>query len=65
MIALIALASSITSIANGFAVDDRSVIEMNNRVHSVAGWWRLFGESYWPTSAQAGLYRPVTMLALA
>jgi hypothetical protein len=65
MIALLALASSITGIANGFAVDDRSVIEMNDRVHSLAGWWRLFGESYWPTSAQAGLYRPVTMLAFA
>jgi tetratricopeptide (TPR) repeat protein len=61
-IALLALAASITSIANGFAVDDRAVIELNTHVHSLSTWWRLFGEGYWPTSAQAGLYRPLTML---
>ncbi|HEY4132749.1 MAG TPA: hypothetical protein VGM50_19200, partial [Gemmatimonadaceae bacterium] len=62
-IALLALASSITSIANGFAVDDRAVIEQNANVHAIANWWRLFAEGYWPTSAQAGLYRPITTLA--
>lgn len=62
-IAAFALASSITSIANGFAVDDRSIIEQNDRVHSLANVVRLFVEGYWPTRAQAGLYRPITTLA--
>jgi hypothetical protein len=41
------------------------VIRGNRLVHSLKGWWRLFGQSYWPKEWGADGYRPVTMLAFA
>lgn len=60
-VVLVALASSATSLANGFAYDDRWIIVRNTRLHDPARWWKLFGESYWPILSQ-GLYRPFTSL---
>jgi hypothetical protein len=61
----LALAASISGINNGFAFDDVHVILQNPRTHSLAHWWRLFAQSYWPLDKGGDLYRPVTMLAFA
>jgi hypothetical protein len=60
-VALLALAATITSLGHEFTYDDRPVILGNDRVHHVAGMWRLFGQTYWPTAMGGDGYRPVTM----
>ncbi|HEX5832004.1 MAG TPA: hypothetical protein VFY16_13570 [Gemmatimonadaceae bacterium] len=62
---LLALAASATSLHNGFAYDDVPIIRDNVRIHSLDGWWRLFGQSYWPPPYDAALYRPLVMLGFA
>ena len=62
-IVLLALLASVTSLANGFAYDDRWIIADNPNVHDPAHWWNVFGETYWPTTRNAALYRPLTILA--
>src|SRR3712207_2903848 len=66
-IAILALAvlSSATSLANAFAYDDVHIVQLNERVHALGDWWRLFGQSYWPPAYGATLYRPLTMLGFA
>lgn len=64
-IVVLALAASITSVTNLFAFDDRHIIVANQSVHSLARWWMLFAESYWPASLSGDLYRPFTMLSFA
>lgn len=59
----LALLSSVTSLANGFAYDDRWIIVENPTVHDVAHWWQVFGDTYWPMIRNAALYRPLTILA--
>ena len=61
-IALLALASSATSIVNQFTYDDRYIIELNPVMRSLAHWWRLFASSYWPRQSGGDGYRPLTML---
>ncbi|MDQ6770662.1 MAG: tetratricopeptide repeat protein [Gemmatimonadota bacterium] len=62
---VLALAASISGINNGFAFDDVHIILQDNRTHSLAHWWQLFGQSYWPLEKGGDLYRPATMLAFA
>lgn len=62
---VLAIAASASSLANGFAFDDTAIIRGNARVHSLAGWWRLFGQTYWPPELGASMYRPLTMLGFA
>lgn len=64
-IALLAIAASFTGISNAFALDDIEIIVQNERVHSLAGAWRIFAEPYWPREMGASLYRPFTILAFA
>ncbi len=64
-IVLLAVAASITSITNGFAFDDVYIIETNKAVHSLARWWELFAQSYWPLARGGDLYRPLVMLSFA
>lgn len=64
-IVFLALASSVTSITNRFAFDDKHAILQNPAVHTLDGWWRLFGQSYWPRELGGDLYRPFTMLGFA
>ncbi|MGK2961899.1 MAG: hypothetical protein ACSLFK_07090 [Gemmatimonadaceae bacterium] len=64
-IVLLAIAASLTGISNGFALDDVEIIVRNERVHSLAGAWRIFVEPYWPPDFGASLYRPFTVLAFA
>lgn len=63
MLSIVALAllASVTSLGNGFAYDDRWIILENKRVHSLHEMWRFFGETYWPNSRGAALYRPLTI----
>ncbi|MEA3247246.1 MAG: tetratricopeptide repeat protein [Gemmatimonadota bacterium] len=59
----LALLASVTSLANGFAYDDRWIIVENPTVHDIAHWWNVFGDTYWPSIRNAALYRPLTILA--
>lgn len=63
VVALLAIAASVTSLRNGFTYDDRWIIADNGRVHEVRALWRYFEESYWPMKNGAGLYRPFVVLA--
>ncbi len=62
-IAVLATMSAATSLANGFAYDDRLLILNNPRVHHLAHIARLWAQTYWPPWMGAGLYRPLTMSA--
>jgi protein O-mannosyl-transferase len=59
---LFALASSLTSLGNGFAYDDVARIANDWRIHRLTAPWAFFTHEYWP---YAGLYRPLTSLAFA
>ncbi|HUX32882.1 MAG TPA: hypothetical protein VMV51_03350 [Gemmatimonadaceae bacterium] len=61
-IALLALAASATGLPNRFAYDDVYVIQKDARVHSLAHWWQLFGQSYWSKFWGGDGYRPLTNL---
>lgn len=61
----LSVAASISGITNRFAFDDFSIIVRNSRTHSLAHWWQLFAQSYWPQIFGGDLYRPVTMLGFA
>lgn len=64
VIALLALASAATSIANGFAYDDVYLIVKNaGRMHTLSGLWREFAHTYWPESQGGDGYRPLTIIA--
>ena len=65
LIVVLAVAASISGIRNGFALDDVHIIVENGRVHSLAKFWQLFGQTYWPPIEGASLYRPLTMLAFS
>ena len=62
-IALLAIASSITGIVNGFPYDDRYVVELNPTTGDLHRWWNVFTSSYWPKGYGGDGYRPLTMLA--
>ena len=61
-VGLLALAACITSIGHDFTYDDRYVIMLNDRVHSLRGFWRFFAQSYWPPKFGGDGYRPVVIL---
>jgi hypothetical protein len=64
-IVIVAIAASVTSLANGFALDDVAIVADNARVHSLHRWWELFGAPYWPPQFGASLYRPILTLGFA
>ena len=66
IVALLALAACVTSLGHDFTFDDRYVILLNDRLHTLHGWWRLFGETYWPETIGGDGYRPLvtTLFAL-
>ena len=64
-IVLLAFLASASSLANGYAYDDTWIISTNTRIHSLAHWWQFFGQTYWPPSYNAALYRPLTILAFS
>jgi hypothetical protein len=68
LVALVAIAASVTSLGNGFAYDDVHAIVRNERVHSLAAPWTFFTQPYWPPGTFHGgstLYRPLTTLGFA
>lgn len=62
---LLGLASSVTGLGNGYAQDDRPIIEQNAVVHSLERPLRFFTESYWPKPYPPALYRPLASLSYA
>ncbi|MEN9791793.1 MAG: hypothetical protein RLZZ63_1451 [Gemmatimonadota bacterium] len=63
VVALLALASSITSITNGFAYDDIPIIYDAERLHDWRQLWRVFGQTYWSGDLGKDLYRPLTLFS--
>lgn len=62
LVALLALASSITGLVNGFAYDDLPLIVDTDRLKDWRQLWRVFGQSYWGTpTAPQDLYRPLIL----
>ncbi|HTS89811.1 MAG TPA: tetratricopeptide repeat protein [Gemmatimonadales bacterium] len=64
-LALLALASTATSLGNLFAGDDVYIIVLNDRVHTIAPFWDYLRQSYWPAQFGSTLYRPLTILGFA
>jgi protein O-mannosyl-transferase len=64
-IAALALVASITSLTNGFALDDVPIVALDPRAHNLAGAWRFCCTSYWPRGYGGGLYRPLTSMLFA
>lgn len=63
VVAALALAASANSMANGYAYDDNYLIVKAARTHSLAGWWRDFGQTYWPREWGGDGYRPLSAIA--
>jgi tetratricopeptide (TPR) repeat protein len=59
-----ALALYLPALDNGFAYDDVAIIQLDQRVHSLAGIPALFTQGYW-AEAELALYRPVTTMSFA
>lgn len=59
----LALAASVTGLANGFAYDDLPLIVQNARVHDLYRLGALLTQSYWPPRWGGSLYRPLTSMA--
>jgi protein O-mannosyl-transferase len=66
VVAALAVAASLSSAWNAFAYDDVYVVVNNAaRMHTLDGWWREFGRTYWLTEGggPGDGYRPFTILA--
>jgi Flp pilus assembly protein TadD len=65
-VALAAIAVHANSLANGYALDDVFIIQMNGRVHQLADQSRIWLNPYWPSfGTELGLYRPFAIFAYA
>jgi hypothetical protein len=64
-VAAIAVAASITSVTNGFALDDIPIVLRNEAVHSVGNLFQHLSRTYWPVEYGASLYRPFTSIAFS
>lgn len=67
LVALGAVLVYLTSLANGFAYDDVSVIFENPTVHDLTNPLRIWFTPYWPgpVARPTGLYRPLTIFLFA
>lgn len=63
IVGVLAIAASITSLFNGFALDDVPIIARNDAVHSLSNIGALFSQTYWPPEYGQSLYRPLTSIA--
>ena len=61
----VALAASVTSLANGFVYDDQWVIRDNPQVHSLRDPAALVSAPLWPATYRTNAYRPATTAAFA
>ncbi len=64
-VTLLAIAASLSGLKNGFALDDIQIVAQNEQIHSMAGAWRIFLQTYWPPETGGSLYRPLTSLGFA
>ena len=48
-----------------YVQDDRAIIVFNPAAHTPGAALAAFGQPYWPLPAEAGLYRPLTILSFA
>ena len=62
---LLALASSASSLWNGFAFDDVLIVRDNPQVHSLSQLAFDFVQGYWPREHGGALYRPLTLAAFS
>lgn len=53
------------ALANGFALDDVSIIQTNPWVHRWPELWQAFGQPYWPPWLGAAMYRPLPIASYA
>jgi len=53
------------ALANGFVLDDGSIVRTNPLVTSPGQAWRAFALPYWPDRAAAGQYRPLGIASFA
>ena len=60
-IALLALATTITSLGHDFTYDDKPLILGNDRLHHLANLGRLWRLTYWPPNMGGDGYRPAVM----
>ena len=66
LVALAAIAVYANSIANGFALDDTYIVQVNSRVHDLTNFRSIWLTPYWPFLGQElGLYRPLTIFLFA
>ncbi|HEU5218327.1 MAG TPA: hypothetical protein VFU23_06700 [Gemmatimonadales bacterium] len=61
-LAFLAIAASISGIANQYAQDDFAIIFRNATVHDLTHGLRFFAEPYWPKPFTPDLYRPLALL---
>ncbi len=61
----VALAASVTSVANGFVFDDVRVIQQDARVHSLRRVPELLAGPYWGRDYANSAYRPATSVSFA
>lgn len=64
-VAAAALVASVTSLGNGFALDDVLIIEGRPLLHSLADPWRLLTTAYWQLPPDDTLWRPLGLLTFA
>jgi hypothetical protein len=65
LVVLAALIASLTSLANGFALDDVLVIESRARLHTLREPLGLLTTAYWQLPPEDTLWRPLGLLAFA
>jgi Tfp pilus assembly protein PilF len=65
-VAAVSIAVYANSLANGFALDDNYIIEVNARVHQLADQAAIWLTPYWPSWGETlGLYRPLAIFGYA
>src|ERR1043166_6979756 len=60
LIALLAIAASLSGITNQYAQDDIAIIQTNPLLHDLRGIGRVFTEPYWPPPFVPSTYRPLS-----
>ena len=65
LVVAVALAASVTGLANGFAYDDIPVLVENPMVNGLHSVWEYVTDSYWGPSRGNALYRPLTVIVYA
>ncbi|HVB32025.1 MAG TPA: hypothetical protein VNE60_10905 [Gemmatimonadaceae bacterium] len=64
--ALVACAVYLNALHNGFALDDKVIVDQNPLVHHLAAMRDIWVSAYWPNMPfQMGLYRPLTIAMYA